>query len=110
MQYDIICLNHNVIEKIKEQLTEKGVSKEALGLVNLVNYSAVRNMCSIIGILNGSNNTLFIDDDEVFTDPEFLKKIKESMTGKTRDARIHALAGYYLQPDTYRLNEDNVPA
>ena len=47
-------------------------------LVNLNNYAAVRNICALAGICNGSRYTIFIDDDEVFTDPDFLKKIEEN--------------------------------
>lgn len=109
-RYDIVCLHQYAIERIKEQLAERGVSREALDLINLTNYAAVRNMCSLAGILTGRNNTIFIDDDEVFTDLNFLKKIKENMYSKVQDEYIHALAGYYLQPDTYRLETDKVPA
>jgi hypothetical protein len=102
--YDVVCFGHSQIEETKARLEKKGVSPKALELANLDNYSAVRNMCSLAGILTGREYTVFIDDDEVFVDPEFLTKVDESIAG------IQALAGYYLQPDTYRLNTDNVPA
>ncbi len=109
-RYDVVSFGQPAIDRVKGKLAEKGVSKKALELANLVNYSAVRNMCSMAGILTGRNNTVFIDDDEVFTDPNFLIKIEENMGSEAQGSRIQALAGYYLQPDSYRLNTDNVPA
>ncbi len=108
-RYDITNISQTVLEKFKARLAEKGVSEQALELVNLDNYAAVRNICSLAGVLYGSRYTIFIDDDEVFADPDFLKKIAENMDREIDGKRIEALAGYYLQPDTYRLDESNVP-
>lgn len=108
--YDIITLHNSTLNKIREYLSGKGLSQSALGLINLDNYASVRNICSIAGILNASPYTIFIDDDEVFTDPNFILKIEESMHQPVNNKNIQALAGYYLQPDTYRLDEHNVPS
>jgi glycosyltransferase involved in cell wall biosynthesis len=46
-----------------------------------------------------SEVAVFIDDDEVFEDPEFMSKAKEFI-GKDIGGRIvNAVAGYYIQPD-----------
>jgi hypothetical protein len=108
-RYDVVTFGQHAIDIVKSKLAGKGVSGKALELANLVNYSAVRNMCSMAGILSGRENTVFIDDDEVFTDSNFLKKIEKHMGCEFQHTRIQALAGYYLQPDTYRLNTANVP-
>ena len=108
-RFDITHINQSTLEKIKKRLAGKGVGGAALKLVNLSNYAAVRNMCSLVGILNGNQYTIFIDDDEVFTDPDFLNKVEESMRCSINGKKIEALAGYYLQPDTYRLDEKKVP-
>jgi hypothetical protein len=107
--FNITTLDIGKLEKIKGELTPQGVSAGALDLLNLNNYAAVRNMCALAGILNKSPNTIFIDDDEVFTDLDFIHKIEESMGLEVNGKRIEALAGYYLQPDTYRLDESRVP-
>jgi len=108
-RFAIAQISQRTVEIIKQNLTEQGVSEAALKLVNLDNYAAVRNMCSLAGILNGSRYTIFIDDDEVFTDPDFLNKVAESMSCRIDGKQIEALAGYYLQPDTYRLDDTKVP-
>jgi hypothetical protein len=108
-QYDIENVGQYTLETITDRLAGKGVSKSALELVNLNNYASVRNICSLAGIINGTKYTIFIDDDEVFTDPDFLEKVEENMESIIAGEKIEALAGYYLQPDTYRLDESKVP-
>ncbi|MHC4686525.1 MAG: hypothetical protein ACYTEW_19760, partial [Planctomycetota bacterium] len=107
--YDITNIGQDTLEHISDRLTDRGVSKSALELVNLDNYAAVRNICSLAGVINGTNYTIFIDDDEVFSDPDFFDKIKESMGKVEAGDKIEALAGYYLQPHTFRLDENKVP-
>ena len=109
-RYDIVSLDIFTLEKIEKELRKNGVSQEALDLLNLGNYAAVRNICSLAGILNGTPCTVFIDDDEIFIDPNFLIKIIEDLERPVQGETIDALAGYYLQPDTYYLDEKKVPA
>jgi len=106
---EILLLGHTALSNVKEKLAAKGVSSESLSIVNLDNYAGVRNTCSLAGILNASPCTTFIDDDEAFTDSKFFDKLS-NVVGTTHDGHtISALAGYYLQPDTYRLDETKVP-
>ena len=107
--YDITNIGQDTLENISDRLADSGVSTNAMELINLDNYAAVRNICSLAGVINGTSYTIFIDDDEVFTDPDFLHKIEENMGKDTPDEKIEALAGYYLQPHTYRLDDSKVP-
>ena len=107
--YDISVLHAEKLKNLKNELSKKNISSQSLDLLNLSNYAAVRNICSVAGILNKSDITIFIDDDEVFTDPDFLKKAGE-FAGREIDSRkIHAVAGYYLQPDTYKIENKTPP-
>jgi hypothetical protein len=107
--YDITNIGQDTLEHISDRLADRGVSKSSLELVNLDNYAAVRNICSLAGVINGTNYTIFIDDDEVFSDPDFFDKIEESMGKAAAGDKIEALAGYYLQPHTFRLDENKMP-
>ena len=107
--YDIINFGQSNLDKIIGRLSGKGVSEECLDLIQMDSYAKVRNLCSLAGILNDSSRTIFIDDDEVFTDKDFLKKVEDSMGRSVGAERIEALAGYYLQPETYILDESKVP-
>ena len=53
-RYDIGCFHQSTLDEVKRRCADKGVSPEALALLNLDNYAAVRNMCSLAGILNDS--------------------------------------------------------
>lgn len=108
-QYRISILDERKLSQLRENLRQKGIDEDYIDLVSIKNYASVRNACSIAGILNKSKITIFIDDDEVFTDSDFLKKVKTGVGKVINGTEIKALAGYYLQPDTYRLDESRVP-
>ncbi|MBN1764962.1 MAG: hypothetical protein JW860_06860 [Sedimentisphaerales bacterium] len=108
-RFEIVHLTQSGLQIIKSRLEQKGVSRQGLELLNLNNYAAVRNMCSLAGILNATPYTIFIDDDEVFKDNRFFEKIAENMGRELAGEKIEALAGYYLQPKSYRLDERTVP-
>ncbi len=109
-KYDLKLLHHENLKSLREKLLSKNVIPDACSLINLDNYSSVRNICSIAGILNGSDLVVFIDDDEVFEDSNFIDKAVEH-AGKERDGeKILAVAGYYINSDgNYKLDETGVP-
>jgi len=114
----IQLFGHAALSKVKQNLRSAGVSARSLEILNLHNYAGVRNICALAGILNSAQFTTFIDDDELFIDPAFFNKLSNTIgTCQASDSssgvgghKRTALAGYYLQPDTYRLDESNVPA
>lgn len=109
-KYDIRLLHYENINNLREKLLNREVDPDACTLLNLNNYSSVRNMCSIAGILNNSEIVIFIDDDEVFNDSRFIEKAVE-FVGREKDGeRILAVAGYYINSNgEYRLDDNNVP-
>ncbi|MBA7497162.1 hypothetical protein ES702_07773 [subsurface metagenome] len=108
-RYDITLLHSQNLDRLRRSLIHDDVSAAACELINLGNYAAVRNMCSLAGILNGSEITVFLDDDEVITDSEFLSKAQEFIGTEYQGELIKAVAGYYLQTDSYRLDVSRVP-
>lgn len=108
-QYDITCVSNSTLKILAEKLSRAGLSADSLELLNLNNYASVRNICALSGILNQSSYTVFIDDDEVFTDEEFLAKVDQNIGKSVNNDKIDALAGYYLQPDSYLLDKNKVP-
>ncbi len=109
-KFNVVNFSQKTIETLKGICREKGVSDDAIDLLNVNNYAAVRNMCSMAGLLNASPATIFIDDDEVFIDKDFLNKVDQFIGTDHEGDTIDALAGYYLQPDTYHLDESKTPA
>jgi hypothetical protein len=107
---DISLVHQGNLNKIKQRLLNNDVPNDACALINLDNYSSVRNMCSLAGILNDSELVIFIDDDEVFTDSSFIDKAVEFVGTEVKGEKILAVAGYYINSDgNYRLDETNVP-
>ncbi len=107
--YDITLLHSQNLDRLRRTLIHDGVSAAACELINLGNYAAVRNICSLAGILNRSEITVFLDDDEIITDGKFLSKAQEFIGKEYQSQVIKAVAGYYLQPDSYRLDVSRVP-
>lgn len=73
---------------------EKGFAS----LFQLRGYSNVRNLCLAIPHLLGSDVVILIDDDEIFQDPDFMKKAGEHLRQEFEGEKIYAKAGYYLTP------------
>jgi len=108
-RYDITLLHSQNLNRLRRKLIKEGVSASACRLISLESYPAVRNVCSLAGLLNGSEITIFLDDDEVITDSEFLRKAQQFIGTKYQDCPVRAVAGFYLQPNSYRLDVDKVP-
>jgi len=107
---DISLVHQGNLKNLKEKLLNNNVPLDACALINLDNYSSVRNMCSLAGILNSSELVIFIDDDEVFADSKFIDKAVEFVGTEIKGEKILAVAGYYINSDgNYRLDETNVP-
>ncbi|HBF43962.1 MAG TPA: hypothetical protein DDW42_10135 [Desulfobacteraceae bacterium] len=68
-------------------------------LLKLQGYSNIRSMCLFLPHLLGSDIAVLIDDDEVFEDPDFMRKSREFIGDTFEDVFIGAVAGFYLQPD-----------
>jgi glycosyltransferase involved in cell wall biosynthesis len=65
--------------------------------VSLTGYGAVRNTGLIVAATLGAENCVFIDDDEVITDPDFLRIGIEGLGMKTPDGKVlFAKTGFYV--------------
>ncbi len=107
--YDITVLHSQNLAGLRRALIGEGVSEAACKLIGLDSYPAVRNMCSLAGILSGSTITVFLDDDEIITDKGFLNKAREFIGTEYEHKIVQAVAGYYLQPQSFKLDVDRVP-
>ena len=65
--------------------------------VSLTGYGAVRNTGLVVAATLGAEVCVFIDDDEVITDPDFLRVGVEGLGMKTPDGKVlFAKTGYYV--------------
>lgn len=82
-----------IIQQRLEQLGF-GDTSEKIGVQG---YSAVRNLGIVISNILGFDAVVFLDDDEVIEDPEFLTKAMYGLGKLTRrEIPILAKSGYYL--------------
>lgn len=102
---EILLFGSSNLKQVHELLISDG-KKEDIDLLKLRGYSNVRNLCTFISHILGSDVAVLIDDDEVFEDREFMSKAKEFIGKNIGGGIVNAVAGYYLQPDgNYQLKK-----
>ncbi|HEY5276968.1 MAG TPA: hypothetical protein VIK38_10645 [Coriobacteriia bacterium] len=78
--------------------------------VSLTGYGAVRNTGLIVAATLGREIVVFVDDDEVITDPEFLVTGVEGLGMKTPDGKfVFAKTGYYVDETGSHHIKDDAP-
>ncbi len=103
----IFSLSH--LRKIHQFLTDKK-KEELIPLLRLDGYSNVRNLCTFLPHLMGSDVAVLIDDDEIFEDPLFMDKAIEFIGKEKHGDKMLAVAGYYINPDDdFLLNREISP-
>lgn len=87
---------HLLIQQRFEQLGLAKYSKE----IGLSGYGAMRNLGLVVANILGHDSIVFLDDDEIIEDPDFLKKAMYGL-GKLTKKGIPILAktGYYFNSD-----------
>lgn len=68
--------------------------------VSLTGYGAVRNVGLMAAAVLGCDRVVFVDDDQVITDPAFLTRAIEGVGARLEDGRpVLAKSGYYTDAD-----------
>lgn len=68
--------------------------------VSLVGYGAVRNVGLMAAAVLGCDSVVFLDDDQIITDKQFLVRAAEGLTERLGDGRVVlAKTGYYTDED-----------
>jgi hypothetical protein len=68
--------------------------------VSLNGYGAVRNVGLMAAAVMGSDALVFVDDDQIVTDPGFLSKATEGLGARLGDGRVVlAKSGYYTDAE-----------
>jgi hypothetical protein len=109
MDVETHLFSYSHLSRIHQFLSQK--KKEDLAsLLRLDGYSNVRNLCTFVPHLLGSEIAVLIDDDEIFEDPDFMDKAVEFIGREKHGDRILAVAGYYINPDDdFLLNREILP-
>lgn len=91
-----------LVQQRFEQLGLGKLSKE----VGLAGYSAVRNLGLVVANVLGFDSAVFLDDDEIVDDPEFLQKAMYGLGKLTRKGiPILAKTGYYFNDEGSYLSK-----
>ena len=93
---DTVVIGPGEVAAIYQRLDEMGLPeyKEA---VTTTGYGSVRNLGLLLAAIMGHTEVVFIDDDEVITDPDFLIKALYGLGKLTkRGIPILAKTGYFL--------------
>ncbi|MDH4222200.1 MAG: hypothetical protein OEV55_01525 [candidate division Zixibacteria bacterium] len=95
---DILLFGSSHQKEIHDFFLREGKDEYA-DLVKLHGYSNIRNLCTFISHVLGSDVAVLIDDDEIFEDPDFMTKAREFIGREINEKKVYAVAGYYLQAD-----------
>lgn len=66
-------------------------------LLSLDGYSNIRNMCLLAAVLTGADAAILFDDDQVYEDPDYLKKALEFIGTEHEGRKVSGIAGVYIQ-------------
>ncbi len=105
---EIDVLTEDRLGKLKRYIS--GYSPELSENIGVSGYSQRKNTGLLLGAMEGVDNIIFLDDDEVVEDKDFLRKATE-FVGKRYGGRVvDGIAGYYVNPETgsYKV-EESVP-
>jgi len=106
---EVLIFGASHLKKIHDLLRAKGKG-EYTELLELRGYSNIRNLCIFLPHILGSELALLIDDDEVFEDPDFIRKAREFIGSEFEGKRVNAVAGYYLQENgDYQVRKEHRP-
>ncbi|RLC72964.1 MAG: hypothetical protein DRI52_02655 [Chloroflexi bacterium] len=95
---ETFIFSHSHLRAVQKVLEEAGQGEYA-ALLSLQGYSNIRNMGLFVPLVMGAEVVVLIDDDEVFEDPDFMRKAREFIGGRLLGTTIDGVAGYYLNED-----------
>jgi len=106
---EALIFSSSHLGKIHQFLADKN-KEDLTPLLRLDGYSNVRNLCTFLPHLIGSEIAVLIDDDEIFEDPSFMDKAVEFIGKEKHGDIVLAVAGYYINPDDdFLLNREVSP-
>lgn len=90
---DLYCFSAELLDQLNRATMARGIEPR-LSFSNL-GYSNVRNLCLVAPLLLDAEVAVFLDDDEIVVDPEFLDKATEHVGKIYNGTLVMAVAGYY---------------
>lgn len=97
-QFPLLLIGPDELVVWRKRLAESGMF-EYDDFLSLDGYSNIRNMCLLAAFLTGADVAILFDDDQVYEDPEYLKKALEFIGKEHEGSFVGGIAGYYIRPD-----------
>ncbi|GAB4117724.1 MAG: hypothetical protein Kow00103_14620 [Candidatus Caldatribacteriota bacterium] len=85
-----------ILRKIKKFGRKTAIKESILSLLNLEGYANVRNMCLLASQILNADISIFLDDDEVIENPDFMDIAQEFIGKRVYGETVYAVAGYYI--------------
>ena len=102
---EVVVIAQPELQAVRQHLEAKGCPP-LKHEVALQGYGAIRNLGLLLANVLGFDAVVFLDDDELVEDPEFLKKAMYGLGKRTRKGfPILAKSGYYLNDKGTYLSE-----
>ena len=97
-QLNIMVIGANELSLIQQRLDQLGTGRLQKE-IGLVGYGAIRNLGLLVANATNHDSVVFIDDDEVVEDPDFMKKAVYGLGKMTKKGTpILAKSGFYYNP------------
>lgn len=96
--FPILMIGPDELVFWRRRLASAGMS-EYDQFLSLDGYSNIRNMCLLAAALTGADVAILFDDDQVYEDPDYLKKAMEFIGREHEGSMVSGIAGYYVNPD-----------
>ncbi|MBE9473397.1 MAG: hypothetical protein IMY85_00795 [Chloroflexi bacterium] len=87
--------SYSHLDRLHNYLRELG-KDELLETISLVGYSPMRNACLVAAHILGKETAVSIDDDCVFVEPGYIRRIKEKISSDFEGEPVLAYCGPYL--------------
>lgn len=93
--FKITLFTYSHLKKLHNFLTRHN-KQHLIETIQLKGYSPLRNTCFVVANILDTDIAVSIDDDIVFTDPDYITKIKQTIKRNILDTEVLALCGPYL--------------
>ncbi len=100
--------SHSDLVKLRKKVLD--FNKEGYKrFLDLEGYSNIRNMCTVIPHLMNKDVAILIDDDELFSKPDFIEIIKDDLDKVIEGKQVEGVAGFYTKDGEWKNKLKSYP-
>ncbi len=106
---DIKVFSSSSLTRIREDLENWGFPQDFIEQFKMTGYGCVRNVGLVTGAIMSADNIIFLDDDEIVEDKDYIKKATEFIGKRHNGKIIGGIAGYYIDENNAYMLEEKTP-